>query len=237
MEDCHSIEINDKPISNMEHCSRFFDTGSDSGIEDPLQSEERDTIPHHLIRTTSPKHRILSAWDTRFPKRLCDIGMYTYGGRSRDRRMSDPGNLSVSPVRSRGRVRHGLSELSLEEESEEDIHDHHHPRLQGLRSTSLSVDDCYISPRSISPSRSRSRDRFLWKRKAQRSYSLPSSDPGVFEAGEALGALAISGDSLDFCGRRRSVSMEPSYLEAIAEEGANHRASLKINRRHSTSTY
>ena len=252
--------------------------GSDSGIEDAaLLSEEGDYVPQTMIRAGdfSPKHRRPS-WDARFPKTIYEnelqAAAFSPHYRLHERRMSDPGRLSISPNRSRTRLRHDVSDPCVEEvEDEDEVLDQ--PRIAHIRNTLLHVDcptRVAMTTRSLSPGRSRPRDRspltpcMSAVKRTQRSFSLPNSSGAFIEINEAMGALAVSRPPVvgalaaaaarplahtdatktgagkpGAChsllvpapvqGRRRSISMEPGALEAIAEEGNS-----KTNRRFST---
>ena len=146
--------------------------------------------------------------------------------RLRNRRQSDPGRISVSPIRMRARV--------LDNEISEDDETCHHPRLSALRSISMTVPE-EMGDDEDGEARSRPRERA--RRKAMRSNSLPTGDPALFEIGEAIGAVAISQPptiaelpplvenitlspnmAQQQARRRRSISMESTSLEAIDED-------------------
>jgi hypothetical protein len=145
-------------------------------------------------------------------------------GRLRNRRQSDPGRISVSPIRLRARA--------LDNEIAETEELCHHPRLHALRSISMTV------PEEMTPEEEeeRSRPRERARQRAMRSNSLPTGDgPGFLEIGEAIGAVAMTqpptiaelpplvenitlSPNLMQARRRRSISMESTSLEAIDED-------------------
>ena len=146
-------------------------------------------------------------------------------GRLRNRRQSDPGRISVSPIRMRSRT--------LDDEISEDDETCHHPRLSALRSISMTVPEEMPDGEEIDPAARRGRERI--KRKATRSNSLPTGDPALLELGEAIGAVAISQpppiselpplvESVTMTSpnmmsrRRRSISIESTSLEKIDED-------------------
>lgn len=199
----------------------------DVGMED----EKRDTIPAYIVRAAeiSPKHRLYI--DAHYPRMIVDEVSPTHphlpglwGARRGDRRMSDPGRLSVSPCRvMRPRIGSCVSEqhlLQSEPIAEESL-PLGHPRLQELRTPPPAEEDQFPNCRSRPREKSLPAwGHFMARRQAQRSMSLPCSDQVVLEVGEAIGALAIRSPTLTPPSRRRrSVSIEPNSLEAIAEEG------------------
>lgn len=153
--------------------------------------------------------------------------------------MSDPGRLSISPIRMRSRIGSCTADQFVQRAPiEEESLAMGHPRLRELRSTSPLDDDHFPELDSRSRSREKSLPSFAYPRRKhpQRSMSLPCSELAVLGIGEAIGALAVKSSSMPFKAeltppsrRRRSVSIEPNSLEAIAEEGSSNRCSRRFS--------
>ncbi|KAK2176925.1 hypothetical protein NP493_631g01060 [Ridgeia piscesae] len=140
------------------------------------------------------------------------------GNRLRPRRLSDPGRVSLSPLR-------GVTQLNCDIAEEGENEDDPPPAATPSPTFSLG------HTRSRSPGFGGACRR---PPQRSRSNSLPAPDPRIFEVGEAIGALVGSkgppivtmstlepiAASHPAPGRRKSVSIECPSLASITEEGA-----------------
>ena len=147
------------------------------------------------------------------------------GNRFRTRRVSDPGRVSLSPLRG---VTQRNCDIAEEGENEDD--------------TPPSLPSAFSVAHSRSPSPGFAGSP-LSPQQRSRSNSLPALDPRVFEVGEAIGALVGSNfppvvvmstlepiaASLPSPGRRKSVSIESPSLASISEEDAAGRCQRRFS--------
>ena len=189
-------------------------------------------------RTTSGRQRCVGRYGQTLTASKCDrptrrqqddsallLTPTATGNRFRTRRVSDPGRVSLSPLRG---VTQRNCAIAEEGENEDDTP----PSLPSAISVGHS--------RSPSPGFAGSP---LSPQQRSRSNSLPALDPRVFEVGEAIGALVGSkippvvvmstlepiAASLPTPGRRKSVSIESPSLASISEEDAAGRSQRRFS--------
>ena len=168
----------------------------------------------------------------------------THIGRLRSRRRSDPGRISVSPLRSRLRLD---SDMISEDGSSDDEFGKHklsNPRLTAIKCSREVEEIADVAELATVYAKERPRSRsphLLAARRKGRSQSLPGPDPALIEIGEAIGAVAVSKPEPllevpratspvgSVPRRRRSVSVECTPLEAIVEEGITQRNSRRFS--------
>ncbi|KAK2140522.1 hypothetical protein LSH36_1328g00002 [Paralvinella palmiformis] len=198
-----------------------------SSLEDVIEEDYGGNMsPINIRSSRSPRRRLEDEQYIHSIPQVC---------RSKLRRRSDPGRVSVSPLRSRVRIEGHISEDGDYDSKTTTMAA---SRITVRRSYSLDPSEINEALPVVFGLRSRSRSPHTQaKFRTQRSRSLPGIE---FELGEAIGALAVrntqtSPELIRNQGaaprRRRSVSVEMAPLEAILEENAT---TSKSSRRYST---
>lgn len=225
------------------------DISSGTDISSSPKSDTSDTYSDCAGRKSPGMVSSRASRTARSPRRRVDDEQYVYAlsqtstGRLSTRRRSDPGRISVSPLRCRVRVDSDIAEdddYSVEGKS----------RFLQFGRFRFGDDTDEISKQGWK-SRSKSPHLMPGRVRTLRSQSLPGADPALTEIGEAIGAIAVSRAekrNADLspeeairggfpCGvaprRRRSLSVEcTTPLEAIVEdmvEGEKQKSSRRFS--------
>ncbi|KAI0223200.1 hypothetical protein LSAT2_025579 [Lamellibrachia satsuma] len=221
----------------MDSRKRASDTSGVAGRGgcDPSKNSGMDSLPRRYSpvdrhRSAGGYGQATAATSGRPSRRQYDDSSLLSPGsnRLRPRRLSDPGRVSLSPLRGVTQLNCDIAEEGENEDDPPAASPPHRFSLLGhARSRSPGIAGTSRRPQPRS-----------------RSNSLPAPDPRVFEVGEAIGALAGSKNtpvvtmstlepiiaSHPAPGRRKSVSIESPSLASISEEGAT----VKPPRRFST---
>ncbi|ELT98055.1 hypothetical protein CAPTEDRAFT_222762 [Capitella teleta] len=241
--DIQSVQRNIEELG-LRIAPRVMDKGDMSSGTDQSTSPKSDTSDTYCDMISGPGGRkspgmtsSRSQRTARSPRRRLDDEQYVYAvsqtstGRLAARRRSDPGRISISPLRCRVRV-----DTDIAEDEDYDDDDDKVKYLGNLLS-STDCEDGLAALRQGWRPRSKSPHLMGGRVKTLRSQSLPGEDPALTEIGEAIGAIAVHKAEKRYqdlspeealrggfpCGgaprRRRSLSVEcTSPLEAIVED-------------------